>query len=161
MRTVLVVVAVLIVRTLRWAMVVDGDGITIRNTWRTRSWTWAEIGEIGRDQAGVFILPGKVIAVCPLGDPYTYKANATAAAGARFEQIVDRLRPYLEAHGVDDRTGDEVESVWRWPYDPRSRPDHEPRAPRRRRRVAPAAGTRRCPPSSGGHPVSPRGESNP
>src|SRR5690606_29071955 len=77
MWTVLVVVAVLIVRTLRWAMVVDGDGITIRNTWRTRSWTWAEIGEIGRDQAGVFILPGKVIAVCPLGDPYTYNANAT------------------------------------------------------------------------------------
>ena len=94
----------------------------------------------GREQAGALVLPGKVIAVCPLGDPYTYKANATAAAGARFEQIVDRLRPYLEAHGVDDRTGDEVESVWRWPSDPRSRPDHEPRAPRRRRRVAPAAG---------------------
>jgi Bacterial PH domain len=111
------------VRTWRSAMLVDESGVTIRNIWRTRSWSWHEIGEIGSDNPGWnrFAGPIHAISVCPLGDPYTYPASATATDPDRTARHAAMLEPFLAKHGVTDRIFDEVTSTIRWPLNPRSR----------------------------------------
>jgi hypothetical protein len=111
------------IRTWRSAMLVDESGVLIRNTWRTRSWSWHEIGEIGSDNPAWnrFAGPIQAISVCPLGDPYTYPASATATGLDRTARHAAKLEPFLARHGVTDRIVDEVASTIRWPLDPRSR----------------------------------------
>jgi hypothetical protein len=109
------------VRTLRSSLRVDERGITIRNTWRTRSWTWDKLGEVGWDAPGWSRGGLAAISVCALGDPYTHTASATATGGRLFERLAGQLGPHLDAHGVTNRILDEIAVRHRWWADPRSR----------------------------------------
>ncbi|HEY6697442.1 MAG TPA: hypothetical protein VIZ67_04405 [Acidimicrobiales bacterium] len=122
---------VLVVRSLRSELLVDESGITIRNTWTTRSWAWDEIGEVGWDSPG-WARYGAIyaISVCPLSDPYTYTASATAARLDDHRRQAACLAPFLGRHGVANAIGRETATVYNWSVDPRSRANVK-RQPRR------------------------------
>jgi hypothetical protein len=109
------------VRTLGACMWVDESGVTVRNTWRTRSWTWDEIGEIGWDAPGWSRGGLGAISVCALGDPYTHTATATATAREQTIRFAALLDLDLAKHGVSNRILDDITTRARWWADPRSR----------------------------------------
>jgi hypothetical protein len=119
---VLAVVGIVVaVRSLRSCLRVDESGMTIRNPWRTRSWAWHEIGEVGWDSPAMCRGTARALSVGALGDPHTVMAVGTAAGLARFRRFAALLGLDLEEHGVDNRILDEIASTHRWWADPRSR----------------------------------------
>jgi hypothetical protein len=118
-----VIGVVAVLRTARSALIVDERGITVRNTWRTRSWPWTDIGELGWDSPAWYRFGGplRAISICPLRDPYPYAAGATAADPKRTERNASALQPLLQARGVSNRITEEIPAVLRWVDDPRSR----------------------------------------
>lgn len=114
------------VRTLRSCMWVDEAGVTVRNTWRTRSWTWNEIGEIGWDAPGWSRGGLRAISVCALGDPYTYTATATATGHEQISRYAALLALELAKHGISNRILDDITTRARWWADPRSREASRP-----------------------------------
>jgi hypothetical protein len=70
------------VRTLRSCLCIDEGGVTIRNTWSTRSWAWDEIGEIGWNAPSWSRGGLMAISVCALGDPYTHTARRQRRASS-------------------------------------------------------------------------------
>ena len=73
---------VVVIRSARSALLVNDAGVTVRNAWRTRSWCWSAIDEVGWDIPAWNREPLGAISVCVLGDPYAHTASATAT-GAR------------------------------------------------------------------------------
>jgi hypothetical protein len=109
------------VRTWRAVLLADEHGITIRNTWTTKSWAWDEIGEVGWEPTALARGLMVAISVCPFGDPYTHLATATGTGLGQLRQVVVPLRPLLKHHGVSDAMDRETATVLQWSDDPRSR----------------------------------------
>jgi hypothetical protein len=108
------------VRTLRSCLWVDEAGVTIRNTWRTRSWAWDQIGEIGWDAPSWSRAGLMAISVCALGDPYSHTASATASGRKQMKRYAALLDLDLAKHGVSNRILDDITTRNRWWADPRS-----------------------------------------
>jgi hypothetical protein len=120
---------VITLRAARSALIADDIGLTIRNAWTTKKWSWDEIGEVGWDSPGWARFGGIVaISVCPLGDQYTYTASATAAGLDEHRRQARALAPFLARHGVTNALDRATATVHEWWADPRShtRPPTEP-----------------------------------
>jgi hypothetical protein len=96
--------AVLLVVTLRRAfrteLLIDVDGVTVINYWRTYKMRWDEIGDIwdGAEMLGAAVVPA--IAFARRGGTTSVASLATSGSKRDRRRVLEHVRPYAAMWGI-------------------------------------------------------------